>query len=66
MKLVDQSKTQSKEPGVGRPIVHIFRFEAIKRGDGVLLLHYVRSQEKPDPDKPDPNEQQFDLHVTIH
>jgi predicted secreted protein len=41
--------------------VQIFRFEAVKRGDGVLLLHYVRSWEKPDA-----NEQQYDLHVTIH
>jgi len=61
MKLDSQSNEPSKEPGVGRPIVQIFRFEAIKKGDGVLLLHYVRSWEKPDP-----NEEQYDLHVSIH
>ena len=61
MKLINESKTQSKEPGVGLPIIQILRFEAVKRGDGVLLLHYVRSW-----DLPDPNEQQFDLYVSIH
>lgn len=60
MKLDSQSNEPSKEPGVGRPSVQIFRFEAVKRGNGVLLLHYVRSWEKPQA-----NEQQYDLHVTI-
>jgi inhibitor of cysteine peptidase len=60
LKPAGQSQTQAAQPGVGRPIVQIFKFRATGRGTGVLLLHYVRSWEKPDP-----NEEQFDLHVTI-
>lgn len=60
VKLTGQSQTQSTEPGVGRPVVQIFKFRAVKAGDGVVLLHYVRSWEKPSAD-----EQQFDLHVSI-
>jgi len=55
-----QSQTQSTQPGVGRPIVQIFKFATAGKGTGVLLLHYVRSWEPPDP-----NEEQFNLHVTI-
>jgi predicted secreted protein len=47
-------------PGEGRPIVQIFKFATAGKGTGVLLLHYVRSWEPPDP-----NEEQFNLHVTI-
>ena len=60
LKLLMQLQTQSRQPGVGRPILQIFRFLAMNKGEGVLVLHYVRSWEKPDP-----NERQFDLHLTI-
>ena len=60
LKLVSQTETESKEPGMGRPSIQIFKFEAKRAGEGVLLLHYVRSWEKPAPD-----EEQFDLHVNI-
>ena len=60
LKLIAQSHTQVLQPGVGRPISQIFRFRAEGTGDGVLLLRYVRSWEKPLPD-----EEQFDLHVSI-
>ena len=60
LKLVSQTETESKEPGMGRPSIQIFKFEARRAGEGVLLLHYVRSWEKPAPD-----EEQFDLHVSI-
>jgi predicted secreted protein len=60
LKLVSQSQTEAKEPGEGRPIFQIFKFEAKRAGEGVLLLHYVRSWEQPKPD-----DEQFDLHVTI-
>lgn len=60
LKIIGQSQTESTEPGVGRPVIQIFKFQAVKTGDGVLLLHYVRSWEKPSAD-----EQQFDLHVSI-
>ncbi|MGA2206940.1 MAG: protease inhibitor I42 family protein [Terracidiphilus sp.] len=55
-----ESQTQSTQPGVGRPIVQIFKFATAGKGTGVLLLHYVRSWEPPDP-----NEEQYSLHVTI-
>jgi predicted secreted protein len=60
LKLTGQSQTQSTQPGVGRPIVQIFDFAPKAKGTGVLLLHYVRSWEQPDP-----NEEQFSLHLTI-
>ncbi len=65
LKLTGQSETQATQPGsaqpqLGRPIVQIFEFAPRAKGTGVLLLHYVRSWEKPDP-----NEEQFNLHVTI-
>jgi inhibitor of cysteine peptidase len=60
MKLVSQSRTAPTKPGVGRPVFQIFKFQAVRAGDGVLLLHYVRSWEKPAPD-----EQRFDLHVLV-
>ena len=55
-----QSQSPAAQPGVGHPIVQIFKFEPTGKGMGILLLHYVRSWEKPDP-----NEQQYDLNVTI-
>jgi predicted secreted protein len=60
LKLSGQSQTQSTQPGVGRPIVQIFDFAPAGKGTGVLMLHYVRSWEPPDP-----NEQQYTLNVTI-
>jgi predicted secreted protein len=60
LKLVDQSQTAPTKSGVGRPIFQIFRFHAERRGEGILLLHYVRSWEKPAAD-----EQQFELHVFV-
>jgi inhibitor of cysteine peptidase len=60
LKLVGQSQTQAAQPGLGRPIVQEFRFQATRKGDGVLLLHYIRSWEKPSAD-----EEQFSIHVTI-
>jgi len=60
VKLTGQSQTQATQPGVGRPIFQIFKFQATGPGNGVLLLHYVRFWEKPSAD-----DQQFDLHVTI-
>jgi len=60
MKLTGQSQTEPDQPGVGRPVVQIFKFQAVGRGDGVVLLHYVRSWEPPSP-----TDQQFDLHVSI-
>jgi predicted secreted protein len=61
LKLTGQSQTQPTGPGtVGRPIVQIFDFAPKATGTGVLLLHYVRSWEPPDP-----NEEQFSLHLTI-
>ncbi len=61
LKLLGQSQTQATQPGLGRPIFQIFKFQAVSAGDGVLLLHYVRSWEKPAAD-----EDEFDLHVLIH
>jgi predicted secreted protein len=43
LRLVGQSQTQVREPGVGRPILQVFRFQAVAIGDGVLLLHYIRA-----------------------
>jgi predicted secreted protein len=60
LKLIGESQTQAGEPGVGRPIFQIFRFQAVSAGDGILLLHYVRSWEKPVAE-----EEEFDLHVSI-
>jgi inhibitor of cysteine peptidase len=60
LKLVRQSTTEPAEPGVGRPVFQVFTFEPRRAGDGTLLLHYVRSWEKPAP-----NEEQFTVHVVI-
>ncbi|HUV70328.1 MAG TPA: protease inhibitor I42 family protein [Terracidiphilus sp.] len=60
LKLVGQSKTQVQQPGVGRPMFQLFRFQAVSAGDGVLLLHYIRAWEKPLP-----AEEQYVLHAAI-
>ena len=51
---------QSEGSAVGRPLLQIFRFAPRRSGDGILLLHYVRSWEKPSPD-----EEQYRIHVFI-
>ena len=60
LKLAHQSQTEATEPGVGRPVFQVFKFEPRRRREGVLLMHYVRSWEPPAPD-----DEQFDLRVTI-
>jgi inhibitor of cysteine peptidase len=60
LKLTGQTQTEATEPGVGRPVFQVFEFQAKQPGDGVLLLHYVRSW-----DPPLPNEQQFQIHVVV-
>jgi inhibitor of cysteine peptidase len=60
LKLVSESQTAPTERGVGRPIFQIFQFHAERSGEGILLLHYVRSWEKPAA-----NEQRFEVHVFI-
>ena len=60
VKLTAQSHTQPAQPGVGHPIMQIFAFQAIHRGQGVLLLHYIRTWEKLAPGEP-----QYDLHLTV-
>lgn len=51
---------QSTEPVAGRPIVQVFTFQPRRKGDGILLLRYVRSWEKPAL-----GEEQFTLHVVV-
>ena len=66
LKLTGQSGTKPPEPiagqptMVGQPVVQVFEFLAKRPGDGVLLLHYVRSWEPPSPE-----EQQFQIHVVV-
>ena len=60
LKLTGQSQTEATEPGVGRPVFQVFKFEPKRLGQGVLLMHYVRSWEPPTPD-----DEQFDLRVNI-
>jgi inhibitor of cysteine peptidase len=64
LKLHRQSQTdppdQSTEPAVGRPIFQVFTFEARRRGDGILRLHYVRSWEKPTPE-----DERYEIRVVI-
>lgn len=61
LKLIGQSQTQVREPGVGRPILQVFRFQPVAHGDGVLLLHYIRAWEP----QVTSNEEQFAVHVSI-
>ena len=51
---------QSTEPVAGRPIVQVFTFQPRRKGDGILLLRYVRSWEKAAL-----GEEQFTLHVVV-
>ena len=66
LRLTGQTQTEPTESGegqpmaVGRPIVQIFTFQSRRKGDGILLLRYVRAWEKPML-----GETQFTLHVVI-
>jgi len=60
VKLVHQSQTDVEEPGEGRPVFQVFRFEPKRGGGGVLRLHYVQSWVNPTPD-----DERFDIHVVI-
>ena len=60
LKLLGQKQTEATEPGAGRPIVQIFTFEPRRKGDGILLLRYVRAWEKPML-----GEEQFTVNVVI-
>ena len=60
LRLVHESQTEPAKPGVGRPVFQVFRFEAKRPGEGVLLMHYVRSWEKPAAD-----DEQFQIHVVV-
>lgn len=61
LKLVGQPQTQAREPGVGRPILQVFRFQPVAHGDGILLLHYIRAWEP----QVTSNEEQFAVRVSI-
>jgi len=60
LKLIRQRQTDPTEPGVGRPVVQVFTFEPRRKGDGILLMRYVRSWEKPVL-----GEEQFSVNVEI-
>lgn len=61
VKLTGQSHTEPGQPGaIGRPIVQVFHFQAVGRGEGALLLRYTRPWEKPSA-----GDEQFSLHVSI-
>jgi predicted secreted protein len=60
LKLLGQSQAQSHQPGVGRPILQVFRFQAVADGNGTLLLHYIRSWERQGS-----NEEQFEVQVSV-
>jgi inhibitor of cysteine peptidase len=61
-KFRSQTQTEPADPVMpGQPIFQVFRFEVVGSGDGVVLLHYVRSWEKPTD-----NDTQFNLHIVVH
>lgn len=60
LKLVHQTQTEPDNPMPGAGVFQVFIYEARQPGEGQLLLHYVRSWEKPTPD-----DTQFKLHVMI-
>jgi len=60
LKLLGNPQAQSHQPGVGRPILQVFHFQAVANGNGTLLLHYIRTWEKQAS-----NEEQFDVQVSI-
>jgi inhibitor of cysteine peptidase len=60
LKPAGQSQVHARQPGVGRPILQVLRFQAAAYGDGILLLHYVRAWEEPTAD-----EEQYAVRVSI-
>lgn len=60
LKLLGQSQTQSHQPGVGRPILQVLRFQTVANGEGTLILHYIRTWERQVS-----NEEQFEVQVSI-
>jgi inhibitor of cysteine peptidase len=60
LRLAHQSQAEATEPGVGRPVFQVFKFEPKRGGEGVLRLHYVRSWEPPTPE-----DERFDVRITI-
>jgi predicted secreted protein len=60
LKLQSQDDVGTPNSPTGAGGKHIFIFQAVSPGKGVLTLHYVRSWEKPDP-----NETRFTVNVTI-
>ena len=65
LKLNGQTKAdstdQSTVPVEGHPIVQVFTFQPRRKGDGILILRYVRSWEKPAL-----GEEQYTLHVVVN
>ncbi len=60
LKLDSQDRIAPENANPGTPGAQVFTFRANGPGKGDLLLHYVRSWEKPQPD-----EQTFTVHLTI-
>jgi len=60
LKLARQSQTEHTEPGVGRPVFQVFKFEPKRGGEGVLLLHYVRSWLPPTPE-----DEKFNVRIVV-
>jgi inhibitor of cysteine peptidase len=61
LKLEGQHETAPEPSTPGAPVAQVFTFRAADAGAGDLVLHYVRSWEKPSDD-----EQRFTVHLTIH
>ena len=65
LRLVGQTQAdpndQTSDPVPGRPIVQVFTFLPRRKGDGILLLRYVRAWEKPVL-----GEEQYTLHVIVN
>lgn len=60
IRMVKQWQAEAAQPGVGRPVFQIFRFEGKRRGVGLLKMHYLRSWEPPAPD-----EEKFEIRVSV-
>jgi Predicted secreted protein len=60
LRLMGQSQTQMRQPGVGRPILQVFRFQTVANGDGILLFRYVRTWERQTD-----NEEQYEARISI-
>ena len=59
-RLSAQSQAQATDPAAARPVVQVFTFQPRRRGDGILILRYVRPGQKPAL-----GEEQFNLHVVV-